>query len=86
MTPNEAAEKLGVQPNTLRKWTLQGLRLKDGSRLVLNSRKIGGRLSVEQDDIDAFNHAMTADRRKPAPRPISDRDKRAMEACEAMGW
>lgn len=86
MTPTEAAEKLGVSPNTLRKWTLAGLRLKNGSRLRLSCRKIGGRLDVTQEDIDAFNDSLTRDRCATAPLPASESAKRAMARLEAMGW
>jgi hypothetical protein len=86
MTPAQAAAAIGVQPNTLRKWTLTGLRLKSGERLILHCRKIGGRLDVSQDDIDRFNEALTADRSAPAPRPVSERDKRVMASLEARGW
>lgn len=86
MTPAQAAAALNVKPNTLRKWTNVGIKLKSGKRLVLPCRKIGGRLDVSQEDIDRFCEALTADRCAPAPRPVSERDKRVMASLEARGW
>jgi hypothetical protein len=52
-----------LHPATLTRWILGGVRLRDGTILRLNSRRLPGGWTVSDAAVDEFVNALTLDRR-----------------------
>jgi hypothetical protein len=66
-TFTEVAHELGCHPSALTRWTLKGVLLKDGTRLKLEAIALPGSWRVNQDSLDRFLAALTADRTRNTP-------------------
>jgi hypothetical protein len=56
-----------THPDTVKRWILEGVKLRNGSRLRLAARRYPGGWAVAEDALRDFTDALTADR-TPAPR------------------
>ncbi|VTT98863.1 unnamed protein product [Gemmataceae bacterium] len=77
-----------LSPSTLTRWITPGIRLRDGTRLRLQARRVGSKWGVRQSWVDEFLEAQTADRlggdtSTPALRTPAER-QRASDAAAAQ--
>jgi hypothetical protein len=53
-----------VDRSTIRRWAARGLRTPDGRRVRLAAERLGGRLVVTREALDAFLAALNPDRER----------------------
>jgi hypothetical protein len=71
-------------PATMTRWALQGVRLKDGSKIKLEAIRVGNRLMTSRAAVVRFLEAQQDLPAAPAPRSASQRERDATRADQEL--
>jgi hypothetical protein len=79
-----------VNPSTIWRWVVDGVRLPGGGKLRLEAARVGGRWLTSEQALARFIDAQTVVQFAPAERPATPRQRqhaaeRAGETLEALG-